>query len=118
MSDSIKFGPEWLRNMSNDTGGLSSATSSGAGGGGGGLSTYSNSRMYSFYIFVSPVLVFCSSVYCTIASLQLNQNVSLFCVCVFFRFLFIRFFLLIYRKCTVPVSRIPIRERRNAIAIR
>lgn len=57
MSDSIKFGPEWLRNMSNDTNSLSSssATSSGAGGGGGGggggLSTYSNSRMYSFIYF-------------------------------------------------------------------
>lgn len=42
MSDSIKFGPEWLRNMSNDTGSLSAT--SGGGGGGGGL--YSNSRMY------------------------------------------------------------------------
>ncbi|XP_031629871.1 GIGYF family protein CG11148 isoform X2 [Contarinia nasturtii] len=34
MSDSIKFGPEWLRNsMSNDTGGLSSSTGMGSGGG-------------------------------------------------------------------------------------
>lgn len=54
MSDSIKFGPEWLRNMSNDSGSLSSsaATSSGAGGGGGGLSTYSNIRTYS-NVFIS-----------------------------------------------------------------
>lgn len=50
MSDSIKFGPEWLRNMSNDMGSFSSsaATSTGVGGGGGGgLSTYSNIRAYS-----------------------------------------------------------------------
>lgn len=40
MSDSIKFGPEWLRNsMSNDTGSLSSSTAMGTGG---GLSTYNN----------------------------------------------------------------------------
>lgn len=68
MSDSIKFGPEWLRNMSNDTSNLSSsasATLAAAGGGGTGvnLSTYTNSRMYfveflneSFYLWRARTL--------------------------------------------------------------
>lgn len=50
MSDSIKFGPEWLRNMSNDTSSLASSASatltSGGGSTGINLSTYSNSREY------------------------------------------------------------------------
>lgn len=32
MTDSMKFGPEWLRNMSNDVGSSSSAMSGGGGG--------------------------------------------------------------------------------------
>lgn len=57
MSDSIKFGPEWLRNsMSND--GLSSST--GLGAVGGGLSAYSNSRKYNFIHSASLfVCLFC-----------------------------------------------------------
>lgn len=44
MGDSIKFGPEWLRNMSNDTGGLSSAATSSTGGGGTNNFAYPNNR--------------------------------------------------------------------------
>lgn len=60
MSDSIKFGPEWLRNMSNDTASLSSSTAltSGAGGGGGGLA-FTNSRMCCcFYYSVGNLFLF------------------------------------------------------------
>lgn len=55
MSDPIKFGPEWLRNLSSDTGSLSSSGTSGTGGGGGGLSTYPNSRMYLFITFMNSI---------------------------------------------------------------
>lgn len=44
MGDSIKFGPEWLRNMSNDSGGLSSAATSSTGGGGNNNFAYPNNR--------------------------------------------------------------------------
>lgn len=47
MSDLIKFGPEWLRNMSSDTGNVSSASNAAASGGAGNTSY---SSMYTLYI--------------------------------------------------------------------
>lgn len=49
MSDSIKFGPEWLRNMSSDTGGLSATTASSGGTSNSSsyTSTYSTQRAHS-----------------------------------------------------------------------
>lgn len=53
MSDSIKFGPEWLRNMSNDTSSLSSATATSAGGGNGNRVTDYAGRVYECSSYIS-----------------------------------------------------------------
>lgn len=81
MSDSIKFGPEWLRNMSNDTSGLStsSATTSGTGGGGGNF-PFSNNRMYfsqiNLFFFLS--FSFRSSFHFKLNDCYLNNPHDLF----------------------------------------
>lgn len=52
MSDSVNFGPKWLRNMSNDTGNSSLTTSSTIGGNlGGSNAAYNNSSKYLSIIF-------------------------------------------------------------------
>lgn len=47
MSDSVNFGPKWLRNMSNDTGSTSLSTSSSIAGNPGNTAAYNNSSKYT-----------------------------------------------------------------------